>query len=57
MNDKSSMTFDVKEAARIMREEPDLKHYEAINKAKLLFKQKELSDGNLKSSRGKTNLT
>lgn len=54
MANKSSMTFDIKVAARIMRENPSLKHYQAINKAKLIYKEKELSDSSLKSSRGKT---
>lgn len=53
MANNNSMTLVIKEAARILGEKPHLKHYEAIIEAKLMIKEKELSDGNLKSSKGK----
>lgn len=47
----SNFNLVLKEAIRILEERPHLKHYEALNEAKSIIKQKELSDGNLKSSR------
>lgn len=47
--------FDLvlKETIRILEERPYLKRFEALIEAKLIIKEKELSDGNLKSSKGK----
>jgi len=50
MNYKMNLIID--EARRILIENPQLKYYEAINQAKSILK-KELSSGNLKSSRVK----
>ena len=51
MNDNFDLVL--KETIRILEERPHLKHYEALNEAKLIIKEKELSDGNLKSSKVK----
>lgn len=47
------MKLVIKEAARILEENPELKHYEALNQAKLILKEKETSsDGRPKKSQG-----
>lgn len=43
-----------KEAIRLLQENPEMKHYQALIKAKSIIKEKELSDGGLKSSRDET---
>ncbi|MEY8416702.1 hypothetical protein AAK964_10405 [Tissierella praeacuta] len=41
----------IKEAAKIMRENPSMKFYEAIIEAKKILKEKDLQDGNPKRSK------
>ncbi|WP_312668469.1 hypothetical protein [Tissierella praeacuta] len=41
----------IKRAARIMKENPSMKFYEALIEAKKLLKEKDLQDGNPKRSK------